>query len=262
MLRTVVEEIEDGTIDGEISFVFCNRNRGEATESDRFLDLVEGYGFPLVTISSKDFKPDMRKEARTNEETLRKWRIEYDREIEKSIEEFELDLGVLAGYMLIVGEEFCEKYPLINLHPAAPDGPKGSWQEVIWELIEKKANETGVMMHLVTAELDRGPVITYCDFPIAGGAFTSLWEAMEQKLQEKSLEEIEKEEDEEEPLFIEIRRHGLVREFPLIVHTIKQFADGNLEIEDGMLISKGETQTGGYCLTNDIDKAILEVPWE
>ncbi|UCD92014.1 MAG: hypothetical protein JSV43_07230 [Methanobacteriota archaeon] len=256
LLRIVVNNIEDGTIDGKISFVFCNRNRGEHAQSDRFLDLVEGYGFPLVTVSSKDFKPEMRKEGRTNEETLRQWRIEYDRKIEEAIEGFELDLGVLAGYMLIVGEEFCQRYPLINLHPASPDGPKGSWQEVIWELIENRVTETGVMMHLVTAELDRGPVITYCDFPLTGGAFTSLWEAMEQKRRTMSVEEIEKEEDEEEPLFIEIRKHGLVREFPLIVHTIKQFADGNLEIEDGELITKGEVVTGGYCLTNDIDEAI------
>ncbi len=256
LLRTVVNEIEDGTIDGKISFVFCNRNRGEHAESDRFLDLVENFGFPIVTLSSKDFKPEMRKEGRTNEEVLRRWRIEYDREIEEAFEGFEWDLGVLAGYMLIVGEELCEKYPLINLHPATPDGPKGSWQEVIWELIENRAKQTGVMMHLVTAELDRGPVITYCDFPIEGGAFTSLWTAMEQKLQMRSLEDVENEEDEEEPLFKEIRRHGLAREFPLIVHTIKQFADGNLEIEDGELIAKGETLTGGYCLTDDIDNAI------
>jgi phosphoribosylglycinamide formyltransferase-1 len=46
---------------------------------------------------------------------------------------------------------------MINLHPAAPGGPTGTWQEVIWQLIEGRAVETGVMMHLVTPELDRGP---------------------------------------------------------------------------------------------------------
>lgn len=256
LLRTVVDEIDDGTIDGEIAFVFCNRKRGEAVESDKFLDLVENYGFPIAIVASKDFKPEMRKEGRKNQDVLKQWRIDYDREIEEAIAPYELDLGVLAGYMLIVGEEFCVKHPLINLHPATPDGPKGSWQEVIWELIENHADRTGVMMHLVTAELDRGPVITYCDFPITGGAFKDLWTAMEHKLETKTLADIEKEEDEEEPLFVEIRKHGLVREFPLIVHTIKQFADGNLEIEDGQLIAKGEALTGGYCLSDDIDDAI------
>jgi phosphoribosylglycinamide formyltransferase-1 len=256
LLTIVVDKIKDGTISGEIAFVFCNRERGEASESDRFLDLVESYGFPIAAASSKDFKPEMRKEGRKNRDILRQWRIEYDREIEKVISSYQWDLGVLAGYMLIVGEEFCVDHNLINLHPATPDGPKGSWQEVIWELIENRTDRTGVMMHLVTAELDRGPVITYCDFTITGGAFTDLWTAMEHKLETKSVTEIEREEDEEEPLFVEIRRHGLMREFPLIVHTIKQFADGNLEIQNGRLITRGESLTRGYCLSDDIDETI------
>ncbi len=256
LLTTVVDKIKDGTIDGDIAFVFCNRERGEAAESDRFQHLVESYGFPIAIASSKDFKPQMRKDGRKDQGVLRQWRIEYDREIEKVIAPYQWDLGVLAGYMLIVGEELCVNHPLINLHPATPDGPKGSWQEVIWELIENRADRTGVMMHLVTAELDRGPVITYCDFPITGGAFTDLWTAMEHKLETKTVAEIEKEEDEEEPLFVEIRKDGLIREFPLIVHTIKQFADDNLEIQNGQLVAKGETLTGGYCLSVDIDEAI------
>ena len=256
LLMTVVDKIKDGTINGEIAFVFCNREKGEAAESDRFLDLVEDCGFPIAIASSKDFKPEMRKEARKDQNILRQWRIEYDGEIEKVIDSFQWDLGVLAGYMLIVGEEFCVNHHLINLHPATPDGPKGSWQEVIWELIENRAGRTGVMMHLVTAELDRGPVMTYCDFPITGGAFADLWAAMEHKLETKTVAEIEKEEDEKEPLFLEIRKHGLIREFPLIVHTIKQFADDNLRIEGGQLIARGEALTGGYCLSDDIDKTV------
>jgi phosphoribosylglycinamide formyltransferase-1 len=256
LLTTVVDKIKDGTIDGEIAFVFCNREKGEEAESDKFQDLVESYGFPVAIASSKDFKPEMRKEGRKDGEVLRRWRIEYDEEIEKVIGQYEWDLGVLAGYMLIVGEEFCQKHSLINLHPATPDGPKGSWQDVIWELIENRAERTGVMMHLVTAELDRGPVITYCDFPITGGAFTDLWTAMEHKLDTKTVDEIEKEEDEKEPLFLEIRKHGLTREFPLIVLTIKQFADNNLRIERGQLVTRGEAVTGGYCLSDDIDEAI------
>jgi phosphoribosylglycinamide formyltransferase-1 len=256
LLTTVVDTIEDGTIEGEIAFVFCNRERGEAGESDKFLDLVESYGFPIAIASSKDFKPEMRKQGWKDNDVLRRWRIEYDEEIEKVIGQFVWDLGVLAGYMLIVGEEFCVKHDLINLHPATPDGPKGGWQEVIWELIENRAERTGVMMHLVTAELDRGPVITYCDFPIREGAFSDLWTAMERKLETKTVAEIEKEEDEREPLFLEIRRQGLIREFPLIVHTIKQFADNNLRIEGGRLVAEGEALTGGYCLSDDIDESV------
>jgi len=61
--------------------------------------------------------------------------------------------------MLIVSEELCQKYDMINLHPAPPGGPTGSWQEVIWTLIQNKADTAGAMIHLVTPELDRGPAL-------------------------------------------------------------------------------------------------------
>jgi folate-dependent phosphoribosylglycinamide formyltransferase PurN len=56
---------------------------------------------------------------------------------------FNPDINVLAGYMLIVGAEMCQRYDMINLHPAIPGGPKGTWREVIWKLIETGASETG-----------------------------------------------------------------------------------------------------------------------
>jgi folate-dependent phosphoribosylglycinamide formyltransferase PurN len=56
----------------------------------------------------------------------------------------------------------CHKYDMINLHPALPGDPTGSWQDVIWALIKDKAAIARAMMHLITPELDRGPVISHC----------------------------------------------------------------------------------------------------
>ena len=129
LLTVAQRSIALGELQGEIAFVFCNRARGEARESDLFIKLVENYGLPLVSFSSKDFETDA---PRLSTE----WRLAYDREVMKRLKGFEADLYVLAGYMLIVGPEMCQKYNMINLHPAAPGGPKGTWQEVIWLLIE------------------------------------------------------------------------------------------------------------------------------
>src|SRR4030042_5407098 len=93
----------------------------------------------------------------------------------RRLEGFSAELYVLAGYMLIVGEEMCQRYPMLNLHPAAPGGPKGTWQDVVWKLIESKAAQTGVMMHLVTPELDEGPAVTYSTFSIRGQPFDRYW---------------------------------------------------------------------------------------
>ena len=79
---------------------------------------------------------------------------------------YRIGVLVLAGYMLIASPALCRKYAMLNLHPALPGGPKGMWQHVIWELIENEADETGAMIHLATAQLDRGPVVSSFRFSL------------------------------------------------------------------------------------------------
>jgi phosphoribosylglycinamide formyltransferase-1 len=109
------------------------------------------------------------------------------------------------------------------------------------------------MMHLVTPELDRGPPITYCSFPIRGGSFDLLWKDFEDKLKEESLEEIITREGEEEPLFKKIRQEGALWELPLIIQTIKAFADKRVKVKDGKIIAEGKVVLGGYDLTEEIE---------
>jgi phosphoribosylglycinamide formyltransferase-1 len=250
LLKVVWESIESGFIPCEFDFVFSNRERSQNEDSDSFFDLVDGYAIPLVNLSSKSFMVDLRKE------NIEMWRVSYDMEIIRRLEGNNPNLCVLAGYMLITGPELCKKFTMINLHPAEPQGPTGTWQEVIWKLIEDHADTTGVMMHHVTEILDRGPPITYCHFPIKGGKFDGLWEQMEKKLKNQSLKEIMKEEGEGEPLFSEIRKEGIKRELPLIIQTIKEFAEGRVRIEDGIVIAEGKPISGAHDLTDKIEKLI------
>ena len=94
------------------------------------------------------------------------------------LNEYRPDVCVLAGYMLIASSELCRNYPLLNLHPALPDGPIGTWQEVVWQLIEHKAARTGAMMHLATEEVDRGPVVSYVTVPLDTPALAPLWDSL------------------------------------------------------------------------------------
>jgi folate-dependent phosphoribosylglycinamide formyltransferase PurN len=157
--------------------------------------------------------------------------------------------------MLIVGEEMCRRYNMINLHPAAPGGPKGTWQEVIWQLIETKAESTGVMMHLVTPELDMGPPVTYCTFPIRGKPFDKYW----QEIEGQSVEEIKKSQGESNRLFKLIRKHGLAREFPLIIATLKAFSQGKVKIKEGKVVDAAGKPIKGYNLTGEIDELVKGV---
>ena len=48
LLTTVNTSIQRGEIKAEIAFVFCNRQPGEAKESDLFIKLVKDYQIHLV----------------------------------------------------------------------------------------------------------------------------------------------------------------------------------------------------------------------
>jgi phosphoribosylglycinamide formyltransferase-1 len=255
LLQIVDRKIQEGDIDGNIVFNFSNREPGENKESDLFLELVRSYGIPLICFSSRKFKESFSNEINIDEQNLRQWRIEYDRQVMNRLEGFNPELCVLAGYMLIVGEEMCHRYNMINLHPAVPGGPKGSWQEVIWTLIENKATESGVMMHLVTPKLDRGPVITYCTYPIRGEPFDRYW----QELNGRKVSEIKKEQGEKNALFQLIRHHGLAREFPLIVFTLKLFGKGEVKIVGGRLFDCEGNPISGYNASDEVNK-VIELP--
>ena len=252
LLKAVHDSIESGEIDAEIAFVFCSREHGETEQTDIFLKMVEDYGIPLVTFSYQKYKGKVSGSAGSGEE-LPSWRLGYDREVMARLQDFKPDLCVLAGYMLIVGPEMCRKYDMINLHPAAPGGPAGTWQEVIWKLIGADAESTGAMMHLVTPELDKGPVVAYCTFPIRGQAFDRHWS----EIKGKSASQVKQEQGEESALFQLIRQHGVIRELPLITATIQTFSQGRVKITpDKQVVDAQGKSIKGCDLTAEIDEKI------
>ncbi len=250
LLSTMHDSIESGDVKAEISFVFCNRERGFSEETDQFLDLVELYQIPLVCFSSVKFREQL------TVEQMADWRLRYDREIMQKLDNFSVELSMLAGYMLVVGFEMCQRYTMINLHPAEPGGPKGTWREVIWELIESRARTTGVMLHLATPDLDEGPPVTFCRFSIKGEPFDSHW----QRLERESLESIKAQECDEFELFKLIRQYGVKRELPLIVTTVKVFSEGRVKIMNGRMLDGQNFKplpVQGYDLSSEIDCMIV-----
>ena len=252
LLGTVQDNIERGEIRTEIAFVFCNRESGESDQSDRFLQLVRQHHIPLVCFSYQKYRRARGERTPGPSEPMPQWRLDYDREVMARLQGFQPDLCVLAGYMLIVGTEMCQRYNMVNLHPAAPGGPAGTWQEVIRKLIQDEAEETGVMMHLVTPELDMGPPVAYCTFPIRGEPFDRYW----QKLGRLPVNSPERH-DARNSLFQLIRKHGLAREFPLIIATLNTFGQGKIKITpDKKVVDSKVKPIKGYNLTNEINELV------
>ena len=129
----------------------------------------------------------------------------------------------MFGYMLIATEPLFSRFTFINDHPALPDGPIGTYQEVIAELIRTGARESGCMMNLVTGDVDRGPAISYCRYSIRDAANESLWASP--PAASAPLAELQ-----ESPLFADIRQRGIQRERPFLVETLRAIAEGRLAV--------------------------------
>lgn len=234
LLSDIVARAQQDAIPLDIAAAFCDRERDESPESDRFLDLVERLDIPLVTLSSAQSWAAAQKESVSRAA----WREEYHRGVMELLVPYRLGVLVMAGYMLISSPAFCRRYAILNLHPALPGGPTGTWQQVIWQLLEDEAAETGAMMHLATAQLDRGPVVGYFRLPLRGDDWTGLWAQFREKRKTMSVAEIAAAEGEDEPLFAEIRRRGEVREVPLLYQTLRLFAEGHLNTAAGAVFAE------------------------
>ena len=231
LLRYVHDGITSGDIDAEIAYVFSNRENGEDLNSDRFFAAVRGLGIELRQLSSQNYKAEMKKVAKD------KWRRKYHSEVMNMLGN-NTDIELMAGYMLILPPEMCQSKNCINLHPDLPGRYAGTWEEVIHQVIRNRATEAGAMIHLATNELDRGPPITFCKFPLRGGSWNEHWEGGGDEL------------------FSKIRNAGVARELPLIYQTVKAFADGRVGIKDKQVYAGDKTVEGGYDVSAEVEEVV------
>ncbi len=93
-------------------------------------------------------------------------REKYDSKIIETLEEEKIDLVVLAGYMLLLSQEFARKFKnkILNIHPALLPSFKGT--NGIKDAYQYGVKVTGVTVHFVDGELDSGPIILQEAFPI------------------------------------------------------------------------------------------------
>jgi len=252
MFEAVTGAIASGVIDARITVVFCNRDPGDDPVTDEFFALVRSQGIPLVTCSSVKFREAHGGERSRSGEPLPEWRNGYDRAVAEALAGHPFDLGVLAGYMLIFGSEFVASRVLLNLHPALPGGPTGAWREVIRTLIRQRAAESGVMLHLAIAEVDAGPVVAYCRYPLHGPELDPLWAAIEARIGTLDDAALER-----SALFAAIRAEGVRRESPLLVATLAAFADGRRRTAAGRVLDDADQPAEAADLTSDVE-ALLE----
>ena len=75
---------------------------------------------------------------------------------------YQIDLIVLAGFMWLVPKDLVENFTIVNIHPALlPNyGGKGMYGDYVHKaVIKNKEEESGITIHYVNNEYDKGSII-------------------------------------------------------------------------------------------------------
>lgn len=93
-------------------------------------------------------------------------RADFDQALLLTLQRFNAELIVLAGFMRILGDILIEHYPqrVINIHPSLL--PKYPGLNTHQRALDAGDKEHGVTIHLVTSNLDAGPILAQQSFTI------------------------------------------------------------------------------------------------
>ena len=95
-----------------------------------------------------------------------KSRSEHDNLVINKLEQYSVEMVVMAGWMRIVGESLIDKFKdrLINIHPSLLPSFKGI--NAIQQALDNKVTITGCTVHYVNKEVDSGTIILQAAVPI------------------------------------------------------------------------------------------------
>jgi phosphoribosylglycinamide formyltransferase-1 len=143
-LQSIVAATRDGRLDATVRVVISNRAEAAGLQRAREAGL----------------------EARWMDPGDYSTRSAYDRAIVEVLGDFNVDLVCLAGFMRLVGGAILEAFPhrVLNVHPSLlPAFPGLDAQR---QALEYGVRVTGATVHVVTPELDNGPIILQAPVPV------------------------------------------------------------------------------------------------
>jgi phosphoribosylglycinamide formyltransferase-1 len=143
-LQSIIDAITRGALDATIAVVVSNR--ADAPGLLRARDA----GIETLVVSPRDYAG----------------RDAYDAALAEILRSRQVGLVCLAGFMRLVGKPLLDVFPnrILNIHPSLlPAFPGLDAQR---QAIEHGVRVSGATVHLVTAQLDGGPIILQSCVPV------------------------------------------------------------------------------------------------
>ncbi len=137
-LQSVIDNINNGTLKAQINLVVSDNKNAFA------LERAKQNNIPIYVIKNKSAE-------------------EIDIELENVLENYDIDLIVLVGYLKMIGKRLLNKYTIINTHPSLLPkfGGKGMYgMNVHRAVINAKEKISGPTVHFVNDKYDEGNIIS------------------------------------------------------------------------------------------------------
>ena len=142
--QAILDSITADEIALEISSVISN------VSGARGIDRAKTHGIPTHIVNNHNYSE----------------RISFDKALLDKVIKYNPDYLILAGFMKILSPEFIKKFnkPIFNIHPSLL--PKHKGLNTHQRVLDKNEKIHGCSVHLVTEELDAGPIIIQGEVPV------------------------------------------------------------------------------------------------
>jgi phosphoribosylglycinamide formyltransferase 1 len=143
-LQSIIDAIGGGDLEASIAIVVSNRADAEGLQRAR------AAGIDALHLNPRDHAD----------------RDSYDRAIVDALTARGVQLVCLAGYMRLVCQPLLDAFPqrILNIHPSLLPAFPGLYAQR--QALEHGVQVTGATVHLVTAELDGGPIVLQAAVPV------------------------------------------------------------------------------------------------
>jgi phosphoribosylglycinamide formyltransferase-1 len=146
-LKAIIDAIAHQRLDASIAVVISNRAEAPGLEHARQA------GIETLVISHKGFAS----------------REDYDRALVKALQDRNVALVCLAGFMRLLSPVMVEAFPnrILNIHPSLL--PKYPGLHPQRQALAAGARVSGATVHIVDRDLDAGPIVMQREVPVLPG---------------------------------------------------------------------------------------------
>lgn len=136
-LQSIIDAIAQRRLLAKIAVVISNK------EDAYGLERARAAGIETLVLNHRDFPS----------------REAFDRQVARELQGREVELVCLAGFMRLVGRGLLDAFPdaVLNIHPSLL--PSFPGLEAQRQAVEHGVKVSGATVHLVTSELDGGPIV-------------------------------------------------------------------------------------------------------